>query len=226
MRVIEKALGGRSARARVLPYGFRDRGQDRGCAAPRHGRAARVGALRAWDDGEAIHEALVAAGEGLGLRLVGDAVLVEYARVRLIPSPLPAVYSGESMKAYRDWLPANGYEGSACSAASFVSDEIEDYYHPRDLGYGSYVVFDHDFVGREALAQMAGGDHRRKVTLALDDEDVTRTIGTMFESDEGEVHGLAVGGVLDAPVRPGHGRRKRDRRSAPGSATARTSARC
>ena len=28
---------------------------------------------------------------------------------------------------------------------------------------------------------MADDDHRQKVTLALDDEDVTRTIGTMFQ---------------------------------------------
>lgn len=38
---------------------------------------------------------------------------------------------------------------------------------------------DHDFVGREALERMAGDEHRHKLTLALDD-DVTRTIGTMF----------------------------------------------
>ena len=28
---------------------------------------------------------------------------------------------------------------------------------------------------------MADGDHRQKVTLAIDDDDVTRTIGTMFQ---------------------------------------------
>ena len=39
-----------------------------------------------------------------------------------IPSPLPAVYSGEELKAYREWLPATGYEGSASIGGSFVSD--------------------------------------------------------------------------------------------------------
>jgi syringate O-demethylase len=78
-----------------------------------------------------------------------------------------------------------GYEGSASIGGSFVSADIEDYYFtPWDIGYGSYVKFDHDFIGREALERMAGGEHRRKVTLALDDEDVTRTIGTMFQKDE------------------------------------------
>lgn len=51
-------------------------------------------------------------------------------------------------------------------------------------GYGNYVKFDHDFVGRQALEQMADAEHRRKVTLALDDSDVTRTIGTMFQKTD------------------------------------------
>lgn len=76
---------------------------------------------------------------------------------------------------------ATGYEGSASIGGSFVSESIEDYYFtPWDLGYGSYVKFDHEFVGREALERIAEEDHRRKVTLALDDDDVTRAIGTMF----------------------------------------------
>src|SRR4029077_13449314 len=58
------------------------------------------------------------------------------------------------------------------------------YFTPWDLGYGSYVKFDHDFVGRDALERRAGDEDRRKVTLALDDEDVTRTIGTMFRKTD------------------------------------------
>jgi syringate O-demethylase len=89
------------------------------------------------------------------------------------------------MKAYRQWLPANTYEAIASLGGSFYSNNIEDYYlTPWDLGYGPSVKFDHDFVGREALARMAEGEHRRKVTLALDDEDVTRTIGTMFQKSD------------------------------------------
>jgi syringate O-demethylase len=98
---------------------------------------------------------------------------------------MPAVYSGEKMKAYREWLPADGYEGRASLGGSFYSDNIEDYYlSPWDLGYGKIVKFDHDFVGREALEKMAGKAHRQKVTLALNDDDVTRAIGTMFQKEK------------------------------------------
>ena len=66
-----------------------------------------------------------------------------------------------------------------------MSESIEDYYFtPWDLGYGSYVKFDHDFVGRDALEGKSAGEHRQKVTLALDDAAVTGVIGTMFGSGE------------------------------------------
>ena len=139
-----------------------------------------------WEDGEAVREALLSAGEELGLRQAGArAYSSNTLESGWIPSPLPAVYSGESLRAYREWLPATGYEGSASIGGSFASDEIEDYYFtPWDLGYGSYVKLDHDFIGREALERIAKEEHRRKVTLALDDDDLARTIGTMFGKSE------------------------------------------
>jgi glycine cleavage system aminomethyltransferase T len=150
----------------------------------RHGMAGQPGweLFGPWEDGDAVHAALVAAGEDFGLTLVGGrAYSSNTLESGWIPSPLPAVYSGDGLKAYREWLPADGYEGRASVGGSFVPSTVDDYYFtPWDLGYGSYVKFDHDFVGREALEAMADGDHRRKVTLALDDDDVTSTIGTMF----------------------------------------------
>ena len=40
-----------------------------------------------------------------------------------IPSPLPAIYTGEAERGYREWLPADGYEATGTLAGSFVSDE-------------------------------------------------------------------------------------------------------
>jgi glycine cleavage system aminomethyltransferase T len=139
-----------------------------------------------WEDRDAVLEAILAAGDEFGLRQAGGrAYSSNTVESGWIPSPLPAIYSGETLTAYRKWLPANGYEGAASIGGSFDSGRIEDYYFtPWDLGYGSYVKFDHDFVGREALERMAEDDHRRKVTLALDDDDVTRTIGTIFGTGE------------------------------------------
>jgi vanillate/3-O-methylgallate O-demethylase len=133
-----------------------------------------------WDEGEDVRAALVEAGRDFGLRQVGSRV---YATNTLesgwIPCPLPAVFTGDAMKRYREWLPANGYEATGSLGGSFYSDDISDYYlTPHDLGYGSFVKFDHDFVGRDALEAMEAP--RRKVTLAWNGDDVAQAIGTMF----------------------------------------------
>jgi glycine cleavage system aminomethyltransferase T len=187
MQVIEKALGEAPPELRFF-HTTTVTIAGRTAGALRHGMVGQPGweLFGPWDDREAVLEVLVSAGEEFGLRLAGGrAYSSNTLESGWIPSPLPAVYSGGSLKAYREWLPATGYEGSASIGGSFVSEDIEDYYFtPWDLGYGSYVKFDHDFVGREALEEMIDADHRRKVTLALDDEDVTRTIGTMFGTAE------------------------------------------
>jgi glycine cleavage system aminomethyltransferase T len=151
----------------------------------RHGMAGQPGweLFGPWDDYEAVHAALVAAGEEFGMRLVGGRAYSSNAlESGWIPSPLPAIYTGEELTAYREWLPATGYEGSASIGGSFVSEDVADYYFtPWDLGYGHLIKFDHDFIGRDALERMAADEHRQKVTLALDDRDVADTIATMFD---------------------------------------------
>ena len=150
----------------------------------RHGMVGQPGfeLFGPWDDSEAVKAAIVEAGQEFGLRLSGSRT---YSSNTLesgwIPSPLPAVYTGEEMKAYRQWLPANSFEAMASLGGSFSSDDIRDYYlTPYDLGYGSVVKFDHDFIGREALEKIAVNPRRTKVTLALNSEDVLKGMGTMF----------------------------------------------
>ncbi len=151
----------------------------------RHGMAGQPGfeLFGPWDDGETVRQALIEAGREFGMRLVGGrAYSSNTIESGWIPSPLPAVYTGEKMRAYRQWLPATGYEATASLGGSFYSDNIEDYYtSPWDLGYGGFVKFDHDFIGREALEKMANAPQRKKVTLALDNEDVARVISSMFQ---------------------------------------------
>jgi len=103
-----------------------------------------------------------------------------------IPSPLPAIYTGDGvLRQYREWLGADSYEANNALAGSFVSDSIEDYYlNPWELGYGPFVKFDHDFIGRDALEQIDPEVQRKKVTLAWADEDVVRILGSVLDSVE------------------------------------------
>ena len=65
----------------------------------------------------------------------------------------------------------------ASLGGSFYSEDIRDYYlTPYDLGYGPFVKFDHDFVGRAALEKMAAIRQRKKVTLVWNGDDVERAI--------------------------------------------------
>lgn len=136
-----------------------------------------------WDEGEDVRAALVEAGSDFGLRQVGSRV---YATNTLesgwIPCPLPAVFTGEALRPYREWLPANGYEATGSLGGSLYSDDIADYYlTPWDLGYGPFVKFDHDFVGRDALEKLSEAPARRKVTLAWNGEDVAGAFGSLFD---------------------------------------------
>ncbi len=153
----------------------------------RHGMAGQPGLelFGPWADGDVVKAAIVEAGQEFGLRQVGArAYSSNTLESGWIPSPMPAVYSGEKMKAYRQWLPANCYEAIASLGGSFYSDNITDYYlSPYDLGYGSIVKFDHEFIGKESLQKMAASPKRTKVTLALDSEDVTKALGTMFQKE-------------------------------------------
>ena len=187
MAIIEKAIGEKPQDLKFFNMTtLKIAGKTVG--ALRHGMSGQPGweLYGPWDEGEAVREALVKAGEEFGLRQVGArAYSSNTLESGWVPSPLPAIYSGDSLKAYREWLPANGYEGRASLGGSFVSDNIQDYYFtPWDLSYGAFVKFDHDFIGSDALQKMAAGEHRKKVTLALDDSDVTRTLGMMFQKSD------------------------------------------
>src|SRR5690606_14033367 len=147
----------------------------------RHGMAGQPGfeVFGLWEEGERIRSAILEAGEEFGLVPVGS---MGYSSANLesawVPSPLPAIFTGEGMDAYRAWLPA---AGAGSLGGSLDSDDIEDYYvTPYDLGYGRSVAFDHDFVGREALERMAAGPTREKVTLVWNEDDVAGVFRSML----------------------------------------------
>lgn len=154
----------------------------------RHGMAGAPG-LEIWGpytEREEIRAAIVSAGRDFGMREVGNrAYATNTLESGWIPSPLPAVYTGDKMKAYRQWLPASSYEGTCSLGGSFDSSKIEDYYmSPYALGYGPFVKFDHDFIGREALEKMSRTSQRKKVTFAWDAEDVVKVWASILESGD------------------------------------------
>jgi vanillate/3-O-methylgallate O-demethylase len=187
-QVLEKATGGELPEIKFFNLGELTIAGHR-VRALHHGMSGAPGLelFGPWEESEDVRAAIVEAGEGdLGLHQVGSRV---YATNTLesgwIPCPLPAIFTGDSMKAYREWLPEKGYEATGSLGGSYYSDDIEDYYlTPHDLGYWGFVKFDHNFIGRDALEAMGDEPKRRKVTLAWNGEDVAAAMGSLFEKGD------------------------------------------
>ena len=144
----------------------------------RHGMAGAPG-LEVWGPYEEVDEiknAIMEAGKDFGIVAVGArAYATNTLESGWIPSPVPAIYTGDKLKAYREWLPITSYEANASIGGSFVSKKVEDYYTtPYELGYNGFTKFDHDFVGADALKAMEGKNARKKVTFAWENQDVER----------------------------------------------------
>ena len=136
----------------------------------RHGMAGEPG-LELWGPYEAydeIREAILEAGAEFGLLPVRrPRVRVQHARIGLDPvaaagdlhrrgdARLPRVAARQQLRGdqrARRQLRLRQHRGLLPE--------------PCELGYGPFVKFDHDFIGREALEQIDPAAQRKKVTLA------------------------------------------------------------
>lgn len=184
MKVLEKLNGGPIPDVKFFNVGTM-KVAGREVPAFHHGMAGEPG-MEIWgpyEEGEEIRQTILDAGEEFGLVPVGSrAYATNTLESGWIPSPLPAVYTGEEMKAYREWLPADSYEAAGSIGGSFVSANIEDYYlTPYELGYGFYVKFDHDFIGRDALEAIRDRPQRKKVTFEWNQDDVVEVMRSLFK---------------------------------------------
>ncbi|MFD8279151.1 aminomethyl transferase family protein [Streptomyces solisilvae] len=153
----------------------------------RHGMAGQPGfeLFGPWEEGEAVLAALLAAGKDHGLVRAGAKA---YSTANLesgwVPAPIPAIFGDDPLlKEYREWLPASAI---GAIGGSVDSDDIADYYlTPYDIGYDRTVKFDHDFIGRAALEELAKHPPRTKVTLVWNNDDVTAALGSLLGDGPG-----------------------------------------
>ena len=191
MNVIREATGTEPPKLRFFHMTRLNIG-GREVRALRHGMVGEPGfeMFGPWEDNAVVHAALLEAGSKHGLVQVGGrAYHTNTLESGWQPRPLPAIYSGDETKAYREWLSAGAYEATSPLGGSFYSDNIEDFYlTPYDLDYGRIIGFDHDFIGRQALERMVAdgrAEQRRKVTLVWNGDDVAAAYGSMFHEGPG-----------------------------------------
>lgn len=187
MEILSRATGGKLPDIQFFNMGkIRIAGRD--VRALRHGMAGAPGLelMGPFEEKEEIKAAIFDAGRDLGLLEGGAKTYSTVAHESgWVPSELPAIYSGDKMKPYREWLPADGFEATASVGGSFVSDNIEDWYlTPMDIGYSHILKFDHEFIGREALSQKIKQPHKKKVTLLWNSGDVVRVFASLFQQGD------------------------------------------
>jgi len=147
----------------------------------RHGMSGQPGweLIGDFADHDAVKDALLAAGEPLGLAHIGSiAYPTGGVESGWVPCPMPAIYTSPALADYRRQVPLLSYEGQNPLHGTWYSEDIEDYYRsPYELGYGRFVSFDHDFIGREALRERADDVRRTKVSLLWRPEDAVTALG-------------------------------------------------
>lgn len=186
-KIFEKMNGGPVPEIKFFHVDWINIGSRR-VQALRHGMSGAPG-LEVWGpyaDKHYIQTTIIQAARDVGvdLRLCGSrAYSTNTLESGWIPSPLPGIYSGDGMLAdYRQWLGADSYEAVGSIGGSYVSGNIADYYvNPFELGYGFYIGWKTDFIGKDALVKMKDAKNRKKVTFEWNRDDVMKVIASGFE---------------------------------------------
>ncbi|MGZ4701809.1 MAG: aminomethyl transferase family protein, partial [Ilumatobacteraceae bacterium] len=94
-----------------------------------------------WDEGPAVKDAILTAGAAFNMRRVGSlAYFTNALELGWIPRPVPAIFTGDELRPFREWLPATSEEVTWAIGGSFNAPNIEDYYfRPQELGYGNVI---------------------------------------------------------------------------------------
>jgi vanillate/3-O-methylgallate O-demethylase len=169
-----------------IPFFRTARLKIRGCEvlALRHGMAGHRGAELSgpYEEASIVRAAMLDVGEKYGLRLGGTkSYFSTIFESGWLPYPLPAIYTGDELRGFREWLPATSWEAQQQLSGSFRSENIDDYYFtPWGLGYERILKFDHDFIGREELEKLAARPRQSKVTLVWKSDDVIKVFESQF----------------------------------------------
>jgi vanillate/3-O-methylgallate O-demethylase len=140
--------------------------------------------------GPSVRAALLECGADLGLRQIGGrAVMMNHLEAcfpTIITDYLPAIFEDEMsdyLEAFKRAMP--NFAQTLNVAGSFEAGDVSDYYRsPIELGWGRNIKFDHDFLGRDALAQEAATPRRVIRTLVWNSQDVMAVHESLYEPGE------------------------------------------
>ena len=136
-----------------------------------------------------IYDAILEAGKNYGIRrLGGRAVFINHLEAcfpTIIVDYCPAIFDDDMADYRREFSAAMPAVSSTFNiAGSFEADNVQAWYrNPVELGWGKNVKFDHDFIGRKALAEEVADPKRLMRTLVWNAEDVADVYASLFRDE-------------------------------------------
>ena len=140
-------------------------------------------------DGQNVFNAIWEAGRGLGMQKLGQIAYMLNHTEDGFPQayyhfPYPW-YEDAGFAAYLDARPGAGWMKFQPRLLGSMGDDIKArYVTPFDTGWENRIKWDHDFVGKQALQEMAKAPRRTVVTLEWNTEDVADVYASQFRDEE------------------------------------------
>ena len=140
-------------------------------------------------DGQQVFNTIWEAGRGLGLKKLGQVAYMLNHTEDGFPQayyhfPYPW-YEDPGFAAYLDARPGVGWMNYKPRLLGSMGDDIRDrYVTPFDTGWENRIKWDHEFVGKKALQEMAKAPKRTVVTLEWDADDIADVYASQFRGDE------------------------------------------
>jgi vanillate/3-O-methylgallate O-demethylase len=140
-------------------------------------------------DGQDVYNAIWEAGRGLGLQKLGQIAYMLNHTEDGFPQayyhfPYPW-YEDPDFATYLATRPASAFYMYAPRLLGSMGDDIKRrYVTPFDTGWENRIKWEHDFVGKAALQEMAKAPRRTVVTLEWNAEDVVDVYASQFRDEE------------------------------------------
>lgn len=125
------------------------------------------------EDAKQIYDTIYQAGKEFGIRRLGwHAYMMQHTE------------NGFPQFGYHFMMKLPGAPSNKGNVAGSIGPDADGYVNPIELGWGSCVKFDHDFIGREALEKIADDPKRTAVSLEWNKDDILDIYASRFEDEE------------------------------------------
>lgn len=134
-------------------------------------------------DARPVYDAIVKAGEAFGIKKLGfRAYQLSHTEDGFPQGFMHFPYPWGEDKGFMEFMKMPGF--SSPLKGSMGPDSSLRYRNPIEVGWGSTIKFDHEFIGRAALEKAAANPQRQMVTLVWNPDDIMDVHASQYQSGE------------------------------------------